>query len=97
MSDPYAQPATPTLADRILQTPDKLWRKIKTAVNAPTREAAAQLATQDQTVASRIESILGDAETVLTKKRPQQASMLGRQPAAKPSAADTLYGKGLMI
>jgi hypothetical protein len=99
MSDPAlpTTPTTPTLADRILKAPDKLWSKIKAVVNVPTREAAAQIATQDQTVASRIEAILSDEESVLTRRREGEPSVLGRKPAAKQSPADILYGGGLTI
>ena len=98
MSDPtrpqlQAAPQAPTLSDRILRAPAGLWRKIKTALNVPTRDAAVQMAAQDQSIAARVEAILAEGEdTVLGRKTPD--SVLGAKPKVRRPAADVLYGGG---
>ncbi|MEN6429782.1 MAG: hypothetical protein ABFC80_02925 [Coriobacteriales bacterium] len=98
MSDPLLQPTAPaqppqqSLSDRILAAPDKLWKRIRAALKAPSREAAAQMASQDPDIASRIEAILAGDVLGGEKKRPQ--TMLGQKPAAKQSPADALFGGG---
>lgn len=82
-------PQEPTLGARIIDAPEELWKKIKAALGATTREEAASLVEQDEKAASIALSILDapeEPDTALTSRSSAASSAPAPRFPSSPSA-----------
>jgi len=97
-----AESTAPTtdLATQILQAPDELWQRLRSALNVKTRDEAVQVVNTNERAAELARSILGGGteESVLTRPTAPLSSFL-TQEAPQRNAAETVYprrGRGRM-
>lgn len=92
MSDPAS--STDDITQQIMQSTDRIWKRLRDALKVQTREEAVRLVGSDERAAETARIILAaSSETVLTRPVEEGQSLLGKAAAPRKPAGEVLYGK----
>lgn len=92
MSDPAS--STDDITQQIMQSPDRVWKRLRDALKVQTREEAVRLVGSDDRAAETARTILASSsETVLTRPTEEARSLLGQAAAPRKPAEEVLYGR----
>lgn len=90
MSDP-ATTQTQDIGQQISSAPEKIWKRLRDALQVKTREEAVRLVGADDVAAETARTILASSETLLTKPLAETKTLLSQAAAPRKGPEEILY------